>query len=167
MPAMKLKNVNKFAVVVAISLGLGMIALGIIFVVMGLDARGDVRDALAEEQVVTSQDAPIPGVPVEDAATAKAQQDAIESHTFGRFGPYSSLDKDDPRRETSITGLTLRNSLNLAVIGFGVADLAIGVGVVTVVLGVIIAGFAVPVHLTVVRLSGNRGPPLVDTESTT
>ena len=103
MPAMKLKNVSKFAVVVAISLGLGMIALGSIFVVMGLDARGDVRDALAKEQVVTSQDAPIPGVPVEDAATAKAQQDAIESHTFGRFGPYSSLDKDDPRREPSWT----------------------------------------------------------------
>ncbi len=61
------------------------------------------------------------------------------------------MERDDPRRETYITGLTLRNSLNLAVVSFGVADLAIGLGVVTIVLGLIIAGLAVPVHLLVMR----------------
>ena len=86
-----------------------------------------------------------------DAATAQAQQDAIKSHTFGRWAPYSELDRDDPRRETYVTGLTLRNSLNLAVIGFGVADLAIGMGAVTIVLGLIIAGLAIPLHLTILR----------------
>ena len=151
MPGMKFQTVSKFAAVIAVALGLGMMALGGIFIAMGLDAKGEVREALVKEQVITSSDTPIPGVPVEDAETARAQQDAIESHTFGRWGPYSSLDRDDPRRDTYVTGLTLRNSLNLAVLGFGVADLATAMGAVTMVLGLIIAGFAVPVHLLVAR----------------
>ena len=151
MPRIRLETVSKFAVVVAIALGIGMIALGAVFIAMGLEAKGDIRDALIKEQVVTSKDAPIPGVLVQDAKTAKAQQDAIESHTFGRWGPYSSLDREDPNRATYVTGLTIRNSLNLAVIGFGVADMATALGAVTIVLGLIITGFAVPVHLLVMR----------------
>ena len=155
MRILKMETVSKFAVVIAVTLGIGMVVLGSIFIFMGLDAKSEIRDALVKEQVVTSKDAPIPGVLVEDAATAKAQQDAIESHTFGRWGPYSSLDREDPNRDTYITGLTIRNSLNLAVVGFGVADLAVAMGAVTIVLGLIIGGLAVPVHLLVVRRPDN------------
>ena len=84
--------------------------------------------------------------------TAKAQQDTIEAHTFGRFGPYSGMERDDPNRDVYIKGLTLRNALNLAVVGFGVADLAIGIGWVTVVLGLMIAGLAIPVHLLMMKV---------------
>ena len=63
----------------------------------------------------------------------------------------SSLDRDDPNRETYLSGLTLRNSLNLAVVGFGVADMAVGVGAVTIVLGLIIAGLAIPMHLLMMK----------------
>ena len=159
MQTTKMENISKYAVVIAVTLGIGMTVLGSIFIFMGLDARGEVRDALVKEHVITSDDAPIPGVLVEDAATAKAQQDAIESHTFGRWGPYSSLDPDDPRRDAYITGLTIRNSLNLAVVGFGVADLAVAMGAVTIVLGLIIAGLAVPVHLVVVRRQDTSSSP--------
>ena len=151
MTRISMQTVSKFAVVVAVVLGLSMVALGGLFIALGANARSDIQSALAKEQIVTSQDAPIPGVEVRDAETAKAQQDAIESHTFGRWGPYSQLDRDDPNRETYLNGLILRNSLNLAVIGFGVADMALGLGAVTLVLGLIIAGLAVPVHLLVVR----------------
>ncbi len=61
------------------------------------------------------------------------------------------MDRDDPNRQTYITGLTLRNSLNLAVVSFGVADMTVGLGVVTIILGLIIAGLAAPVHLLVMR----------------
>ena len=160
MPTIGLQTVSKYAVVIAVALGLGMMVLGGIFVAMGLDAKAEVREALIKEQVITSKDAPIPGVLVEDAKTARAQQDAIESHTFGRWGPYASLDREDPRRETYVTGLTIRNSLNLAVVGFGVADLAMALGAVTIVLGLIIAGLAVPVHLLVTRYQ--RRPSMPD-----
>jgi hypothetical protein len=142
---MSLRIVSKIAVVVAILLGIGMIALGSIFVALGYDAKNDIKAALRKEQVITAPDSVIPGVLVEDADTAKAQADAIEAHTFGRFGPYSQLPREDPNRETYLNGLILRNALNLAVVGFGVGDLAIGVGFITIVLGAIIAALAAPV----------------------
>ena len=149
---MKLERISKVAVTVAIVLGIGMVVLGSIFIVMGLDARGDIREALVKENVITSGDASIPGVLVRDADTAKAQAVAIESHTFGRFGPYSSMERDDPNREAYLKGLTKRNSLNLAVVGFGITDLAVGLGAVTIVLGLIIAGLAIPVHLLMMKM---------------
>ena len=149
---MSLRTFSKIAVAVAILLGIGMIALGVIFILMGYGAKSDIREALLKEKVVTGADSAIPGVLVEDLVTAKAQQDTIEAHTFGRFGPYSGMERDDPNRDVYIKGLTLRNALNLAVVGFGVADLAIGIGWVTVVLGLMIAGLAIPVHLLMMKV---------------
>ena len=136
----------------AILLGIGMVALGVIFVLMGYGAKSDIREALLKEKVITGADSAIPDVLVEDVETAKAQQDTIEAHTFGRFGPYSGMERDDPNRDVYIKGLTLRNALNLAVVGFGVADLAIGIGWVTVVLGLMIAGLVIPVHLLMMKV---------------
>ena len=149
---MSLRTFSKIAVAVAILLGIGMIALGVIFVLMGYGAKSDIREALLKERVITGADSAIPGVLVEDLMTAKAQQDTIEAHTFGRFGPYSGMERDDPNRDVYIKGLTLRNALNLAVVGFGVADLAIGIGWVTVVLGLMIAGLAIPIHLLMMKV---------------
>ena len=149
---MSLRTFSKIAVAVAILLGIGMIALGVIFILMGYGAKSDIREALLKEKVITGADSAIPGVLVEDVETAKAQQDTIEAHTFGRFGPYSGMKRDDPNRDAYIKGLTLRNALNLAVVGFGVADLAIGIGWVTVVLGLMIAGLAIPVHLLMMKV---------------
>ena len=149
---MSLRTFSKIAVAVAILLGIGMVALGVIFVLMGYGAKSDIREALLKEKVITGADSAIPDVLVEDVETAKAQQDTIEAHTFGSFGPYSGMERDDPNRDVYIKGLTLRNALNLAVVGFGVADLAIGIGWVTVVLGLMIAGLAIPVHLLMMKV---------------
>lgn len=148
----RLWSFSKYAVAIAMLLGIGMVVVGGIFIAMGLDAKAEIREALLKERVITSRDSPIPGVLVEDADTARAQQDSIEAHTFGSFGPYSGMERDDPNRDVYLKGLTLRNALNLAVVGFGVADLAIGMGWIAVVLGLIIAGFAIPVHLLVSRI---------------
>ena len=71
----------------------------------GADGKGDTREALRKEKVITAQDATLPGVLVEDVATARAQQDAIEAHTFGRFGPYSGMARDGPNSDFYIKGL--------------------------------------------------------------
>ena len=94
---MRLHTISKIAVVIALLLGLGMVVLGATFMLMGYDAKGDIQAALLKEKVITSADSAIPGVLVEDVRTAKAQQDSIESHTFGRFGPYSGMERDDPK----------------------------------------------------------------------
>jgi hypothetical protein len=45
------------------------------------------------------------------------------------------MERDDPNRETYLKGLALRNSLNMAVMGFRVSEFVIGIGVVLIGLG--------------------------------
>ena len=146
-----LRRVSWIGVAIAMVLGVGMIVIGSIFIFMGADAKGEIQEALRKEKVITSKDATLPGVLVEDVATARAQQDVIEDHTFGRFGPYSGMEQDDPNRDVYIKGLTLRNALNLAIVGFSLGDLAIGLGAVTIVLGLITTGLAIPMHILFLR----------------
>ena len=49
-----LTTVSKAAVMVMMALGVAMMVMGSVFAIMGLNARGDVRDALVKEQVLTS-----------------------------------------------------------------------------------------------------------------
>ena len=132
----------------AAAVGLAFVALGILFVVMGLDAKATIRAALADENVTTSSDAVEFGVPagilVRDAKTAEAQADVIKMHSIENYGLYTEMERDDPNRATYIKGLTLRNSLNLSVLGFGVADLAIGTGAVILLMGVATLAVGVP-----------------------
>ena len=146
-----MRVVSRIALVVAIVIGFWMILIGTVVIEMGYDARDRIRNALAKELIITSQDASIPGVPVEDVETARAQHDVIEDHAYGRFGPYTGMDRNDPNRETYLNGLILRNTLNLAILGFGVADMAIGLGAVTIVLGVIMILMTIPAHLLFTR----------------
>ena len=125
-------------------LGLALLAAGALFVALGLEARATIRDGLAEERAVTSTDAAIPGVPVVDARTAEMQAEVIKEHTLGRFGPYSEMEREDPNRDTYLNGLTLRNGLNLGVLAFGVANLAIASGAVIILLGAGTLGVGVP-----------------------
>lgn len=153
----------RYTLIAAVLLGLGMMSMGAFFVMKGLDAKAEIESALVKERVITSEDAPIPGVMVSDAATARAQQDTIEAHTYGRWGPYSEMDREDPNRDSYLKGLTLRNALNMAVMGFGVADLAIGTGAATMVLGLTMSGFALAA-LSIVRApvaERRRAPVLV------
>jgi hypothetical protein len=128
----------------ALALGLVLLAAGIYTLVRAVDVRAQIRDELRDEQIVTSQDARIPGVLVQDAATAKAQADAIKSHTLGRWGPFSELPRDDPRRAQFIDGVALRTALNLAVMGFGITDLLLGLGAILIVAGAATVALAAP-----------------------
>ncbi len=141
------QTAGRIVAVLAILVGLSAAAMGGLFVTMGLSAKAEIADALMEENVITGGDAAIPGVLVQDARTARAEQDVIKEHTFGRYGPYTGMERGDPNRETYLKGLTLRNSLNLAVMGFGVGDLAIGTGAIAMVLGLTVSGLAVTLYV--------------------
>jgi hypothetical protein len=128
----------------ALALGLVLLAAGAFTLVRGLDVRQQIRQELRDEQVVTSQDARIPGVLVQDARTAKAQADVIKQHTLGTWGPFSQLPRDDPRRAAFIDGVALRTALNLAVMGFGITDLLLGLGAILIVAGAATVALATP-----------------------
>ena len=144
-----MKTLKTHLWVVAIALGLTFLALSTFFVVMGLDAKATIREALAEENVFTAKDTTLFGVPagvlVNDAKTAEAEAEVIKMHSIDRYGLYAEMERDDPNREAYLKGLTLRNALNLAVMGFGVANLAIGTGAVILLLGTGTLALVVPV----------------------
>lgn len=125
-------------------IGLALVAAGLFLAVRGADARADIERELRDEQVMTSGDAAIPGVLVQDAATARAQADVIKEHTLGRLGPYSELPRDDPRRASFIDGVALRTALNMAVMGFALSEMAVGAGIIIFIAGVASLLFAVP-----------------------
>ncbi len=127
-------------------LGLVFIGGGIYMVVEGQSAKDEVRDSIVSENIITSEDASIPNVLVDNAAKAKAEADVIEVHYLEITGgkTYADLDRDDPNRETAFRAVQLRTSLNLAVMGFKVSDLVIGMGFFMIVVGATFILFMAP-----------------------
>ncbi len=119
----------------AILAGIAFIVLGVVFIALSNGAKDEIRTAMIAEDVTTGDDAAIPNVLVQDVETARAEEAVLAEHTLGRYGPYTAMDREDPNRASYLKGLTMRNSLNLSIMGFGVADLALGVGVVSILMG--------------------------------
>ena len=138
--------------------GIVFIAGGIYMMGEGRDAKDEVRDALIAENIITPEDASIPSVPVDDADSAKAQSDVIEKHylelTEGKT--YAELDREDPNRETAFRAAMLRTSLNLAVMGFKVSDLVVGLGAFMVVMGVTNILFLAPAVYWAAEVANQR-----------
>ncbi len=130
-----LQRIRRYMWVVPVLIGLVFVGAGVYMITEGLAAKNEVHDTLVAEQITTSDDATIPGALVESAATARAQEVLIREHTLGEMGPYSGMERDDPQRETYLKGVTLRNALNMAVLGFNVSNLVIGIGALVVVIG--------------------------------
>jgi hypothetical protein len=119
----------------AVMLGVFFLGLGSFFIYEGLAAKEIVQEALIAEQATTAGDAAIANAPIIDVATAEAQEDVITAHTLGTLGPYGGLERGSEERASYLDGLTIRNSLNMAIMGFKIADLVMGVGAVIVIVG--------------------------------
>ena len=63
-------NSTKLPGIIALLLSFALLGTGVVLVWQGLDAKAEVRAALVAENIVTPDDASIPGVPVDSAATA-------------------------------------------------------------------------------------------------
>jgi hypothetical protein len=216
------RKVRHWIWIAPLVLGAAFIAAGIYMMVQGRNAHDDVQDAIVQENIVVSEDAPaFGGETVDSADKADAQADAILEHTLaatggylyaemGRFqmpegnymlpnGTYMTADggttedvsqaatdadgnpvnvttdealaaknADDepvqawtsdatlaatdtggdpvanPLRNTAQTSAFLRTSLGVAVMGFQVSDLVVGLGVFLAVIGVAFVLFIAP-----------------------
>ena len=153
--------------IATLSIGLCLLGAGLFFIVKGQDTRDMIRDELALENVKTSADAEkfgvAGGLTVVDAKTALAQSKTIDMHSTSIKGEvlvsgvpttlhYAEMKKElfvtpeayNAARATYITGLTLRGALNMAVMGFGIAEMAIGSGLVITIAGVATLLLATP-----------------------
>lgn len=96
-----------------------------------------VSSTLAEQEIVTPDDACLPGRTVTGPFTAYCQADIIQKHTLNITDglTYAQLDRDDPRRETAMNSSFLQTSLFTSIVAFGVAAMAAGMGVLFVLIG--------------------------------
>jgi hypothetical protein len=129
--------VKKWAWIGAIAFGLVLVGSGLYMVREARLAHDDVRNALAEERIITAEDAEIPLVAVTGPAEAKAQADAIKAHILKTTGgkTYAEMSRDDPNRATYLNSVTLRTALMESYLAFKVSDLVQGVGVIVALLG--------------------------------
>jgi hypothetical protein len=140
----------------AIVFGILLIGAGIYMVYEGRAAHDDVRDTLADERIITSEEATIPLAEVDSAAEAKAQADIIRQHALETTGgkTYAELDREDPARAVYLNSVTLRTALMESFLAFKVSDLVVGVGAIVVLLG--LSHIALGSFLGLLLMKGDR-----------
>jgi hypothetical protein len=163
--------VKKLFPILLMALGVAFLGAGGYATYRGFDARTQVHDELVAQNITTPDDASIPGVLVDDVATARSMADIINHHalegseglTYSEMGRFA-VESGDPAgtndeaaaltdangrpvpnqaRNTALTAASLRTSLFSSVMAFEVSTLVIGIGALLVVLGFAIGGVGV------------------------
>jgi hypothetical protein len=119
-------------------LGTLVLAAGVLLGVSGAATWGVVQTSLADENITVAEDASwFAGDRVDGPLTAFSEAQTIEKHALEASNgkTYAELDRKDPVRATVMNGSFLRASLFTSVVSFGVAALAMGLGVVFVLIG--------------------------------
>ena len=113
------------------------IVLGVLLVIGGIATWVVVGSTLSDQNITTSDDACLPGRNVGDPFTAYCEAKVIEKHTLESTGglTYAELDREDPLRETALTSSFLQASLFTSVVAFGVAAMAVGMGLLFILIG--------------------------------
>lgn len=113
------------------------IILGIVLILGGVGTWLLVSSTLGDQQITTSDDACLPGRHVAGPFTAYCEAEVIEKHTLDSTDGlyYAELARDDPRRETALTSSFLQASLFTSILAFGVAAMAVGMGLLFVLIG--------------------------------
>ena len=118
--------------------GIITIVAGVILGLSGAITWVTVQNNLSDERITVSDDSPrFAGDKVDGPLTAFQEAQMIEKHYLEATGgkTYAELDREDPVRETAMTASFLRASLFTSVVAFGVAAMAVGLGVTLVVAG--------------------------------
>jgi hypothetical protein len=116
---------------------IGSIALGVVMVIAGIATWFLVSSTLAEQNIVTPDDACLPGQAVEGPFTAYCQADIIQVHTLEATGglTYAELDREDPVRDVAMQSSFLQSSLFTSVLAFGVSAMAVAMGLLFILIG--------------------------------
>ena len=119
-------------------LGTLVVAAGLILSLSGAATWVFVQSSLAGESITVAEDAArFGGQQVDGPLTAYYEADIIEKHALeaSKGKTYAELDREDPVRATVMNGIFLRASLFTSVVSFGIAAMAMGLGIVFVLIG--------------------------------
>jgi hypothetical protein len=114
---------------------------GALLIVGGAGTWYVVSDQLAAEQITVTDDASCQqGQAVNGPLEAYCMAEVINKHALEATGgkTYAQLDREDPLRQVAQSASFLRASLFTSVVAFGVAAFAIGMGILSLIIG---AGF--------------------------
>ena len=126
-------------------IGVVGLVIGIVFIVQSVSVNAQLTEGLAVEKVTLSlpeegEKGYFEGNVIDTAKEAKVAQDILEEHLRDDYGTYGDTGRGSDERTSYLDGTTLRNSLNMAVMGFGVAQIALASGVVMIVTGLALGG---------------------------
>lgn len=96
---------------------------------------------LADEQIVVPDDASaFQGAKVDGPLTAYVEADIINKHALDATGgkTYAQMDREDPLRAVAMNASFLRASLFTSVLAFGVSAMAMGLGALFFLLGLVL-----------------------------
>lgn len=119
-------------------LGTLVLVAGVLLGLSGAGTWAMVQTSLAAENITVAEDATrFGGQQVNGPLTAYYQADIIEQHALESSNgkTYAELDREDPARATVMNSSFLRASLFTSVVSFGIAAMAMGLGIVFVLIG--------------------------------
>jgi len=121
-----------------------VMVIGAVMVIAGAVTYAQVSSTLSNERITVSEDACLGGSAVSGPFAAYCEAQIIETHALEATGgkTYSELDREDPLRTVAMNGSFLRASLFTSVVAFGVAAMAIGIGIVFILLGIAVLSLA-------------------------
>ena len=116
---------------------IGSLVLGAILIVGGIGTWVMVSSMLGEQNIETPSDACLPEREVNGPFTAYCQAMIIQEHALESTGgqTYAELDQEDPLRDVAMNASFLQASLFTSVLAFGVSAMAIGMGVLFILIG--------------------------------
>jgi len=132
------------------------IVLGSLLILGGVATWILVSTTLADQKITVSDDAScLAGDEVDGPFSAYCQAMVIDKHALEATGGlrYAELDQDDPKRETAMTASFLQASLFTSVVAYGVAAMAMAIGVLFILIGLGIRDVA-----NRIREVASRGP---------
>ena len=114
------------------------IVIGALLIVGGISTWFVVSTTLSDQKIVVSGDAScLAGDTVDGPFSAYCQAKVIEKHALDATGGkyYSELDREDPLRAVAQNAAFLQASLFTSIVAFGVAGMAILIGILFVLIG--------------------------------
>lgn len=114
------------------------IVLGALLIVGGIGTWVTVSSMLGDQNIETPEDACLPNREVRGPFTAYCQALVIQEHALASTGgqTFAELDREDPLRETAMNASFLQASLFTSVLAFGIAAMALGMGVLFILIGI-------------------------------
>lgn len=114
------------------------IVIGVILIIGGAGTWVVVSQTLGDQRITVSEDAScLAGNDVNGPFSAYCEAKVIEKHALEATGgkTYAELDREDPLRAVAQSAAFLQASLFTSVVAFGVAGMAILIGILFVLIG--------------------------------